>query len=79
MFMLCSRLPVTSHDAQALLEHNAKVYLAARSQDKAEAAIRDLQQSTGKEAIFLQLDLSSLASVRNSAAEFLRYVHDMEF
>ncbi len=57
---------------QALLEHNAKVYLAARSKEKAEAAIRELQQETGKEAIFLPLDLSSLASVRESAADFLR-------
>ncbi|KAF5340812.1 hypothetical protein D9758_017650 [Tetrapyrgos nigripes] len=36
---------------KALLEHNAKVYLGARSQAKAKAAIEDLQQKTGKEAI----------------------------
>ncbi|GBE80410.1 Uncharacterized oxidoreductase [Sparassis crispa] len=54
-----------------LLEHNAKVYLAARNKDKAEAAIRDLKELTGKEAIFLELDLASFASVRKAAAEFL--------
>ena len=56
---------------KALLQHNAKVYLAARSKNKAEAAIAELKASTGKEAIFLELDLSSLVSVRKAAEEFL--------
>ncbi len=56
---------------QALLEHNAKVYLAARSPDKALAAIEKLKSETGgKEAIFLRLDLASLADVKRSAMEF---------
>lgn len=58
---------------QALLEHNAKVYMASRSKDKAEAAIRELKEQTGKEAIFLELDLSNLVSVRKAAEEFLGY------
>lgn len=61
--------------SQALLEHNAKVYMAARSKERAEAAIQDLKQTTGREAIFLPLDLSNLASVRESAAEFSRQVY----
>ena len=56
---------------QALLQHNAKVYLAARSKAKAEVAIASLKTTTGKEAIFLQLDLASLASIRKAAEEFL--------
>ncbi|CCM06190.1 uncharacterized protein FIBRA_08432 [Fibroporia radiculosa] len=56
---------------KALLEHNAKVYMASRSQEKAEAAINELKEQTGKEALFLQLDLSSLASIRRSAEEYL--------
>jgi retinol dehydrogenase-12 len=56
-----------------LLQKNAKVYLAARSVQKAQAAIEDLKAKTGREAIFLELDLSSLNSVRASAAKFLRY------
>jgi len=56
---------------KALLEHNAKVYMAARSREKAEAAIQDLKNQTGREAIFLQLDLGNLASVKKSAEEFL--------
>ncbi|KAG8978250.1 hypothetical protein FRB90_008534, partial [Tulasnella sp. 427] len=56
---------------QALLSKNAKVYMAARSRNKAEAAIADLKESTGKEALFLQLDLASLDSVTKSAKEFM--------
>jgi retinol dehydrogenase 12 len=58
---------------KGLLNHNAKVYLAARSATKANAAIAELKQETGKEAIFLQLDLSDIPSVRKSAKEFLSY------
>ncbi|KAL6299640.1 NAD(P)-binding protein [Sparassis latifolia] len=54
-----------------LLEHNAKVYLAARSKEKADAAIKDLKELSGKEAIFLELDLASFASVRKAVAEFM--------
>ncbi|THG95971.1 hypothetical protein EW026_g5779 [Hermanssonia centrifuga] len=56
---------------QALLEHNAKVYLAARSKSRADAAIADLKATTGKDAIFLELDLANLASVRRAAEEYL--------
>jgi len=59
---------------QALLNHNAKVYLAARSVTKANAAIADLKDETGKEAIFLQLDLADIIAVRKSAEEFLSCV-----
>jgi NAD(P)-dependent dehydrogenase (short-subunit alcohol dehydrogenase family) len=53
------------------LEHNAKVYLAARSRDKALAAIERLKTETGgKEAIFHELNLGSLADVKHSAEEF---------
>jgi len=54
-----------------LLSHNAKVYLAARSRDKAEEAIRELEQQTGKTAIWLPLDLANLRSIKTSAEEFL--------
>ncbi|KAH9973112.1 NAD-P-binding protein [Lactifluus volemus] len=54
-----------------LLNHNAKVYLAARSAAKANAAIAELKDVTGKEAIFLQLDLADITAVRRSAEEFL--------
>lgn len=58
---------------QHLLTHNAKVYIAARNRQKVEAAIRELQEETGKTAILLELDLASLRSVKVSAEQFLRY------
>ncbi|KAI9435207.1 NAD(P)-binding protein [Russula earlei] len=56
---------------KVLLEHNAKVYLATRSATKANATIAELKDETGKEAIFLHLDLADLSAVRKSASEFL--------
>ena len=54
-----------------LLLKNAKVYLTARSKEKATAAIKRLETETKKTAIFLQLDLADLPSVRNAAETFL--------
>ncbi|KAJ6476509.1 hypothetical protein C8R47DRAFT_1141652 [Mycena vitilis] len=54
-----------------LLLKNAKVYLAARSPEKAAAAIKQLEEETKKTAIFLQLDLADLPSIRKSADTFL--------
>ncbi|KAG5648356.1 hypothetical protein DXG03_004928 [Asterophora parasitica] len=53
-----------------LLVHNAKVYLAARSPEKAKEAIEDLRVQTGKEALFLKLDLADLKSIKAAATEF---------
>jgi len=55
---------------KALLAKNARVYLAARDADKANKAIEELKETTKREAIFLQLDLSDIGSVRRAAAEF---------
>ncbi|KAG9018075.1 hypothetical protein FRB90_012371 [Tulasnella sp. 427] len=54
-----------------LLKKNAKVYLAARSQERGEAAIAELQSATGKIAHFLELDLASLDKTTMSAKEFM--------
>jgi len=62
---------VGKETVKQLLAHNAKVYLAARSAKKANEAIEELKNETGKQAIFLQLDLSDLLAVRKSAQEFL--------
>ncbi|KAI0032686.1 hypothetical protein K488DRAFT_49359 [Vararia minispora EC-137] len=59
--------------AKALLSHGAKVYIASRTVEKTKAAIEDLKQATGREAIFLQLDLSDLVSVKKAAEVFLRH------
>ncbi|KAM5536896.1 hypothetical protein V8D89_009443 [Ganoderma adspersum] len=53
-----------------MLKHNAKIYLAARNQEKANAAIAALKEETGHEVIFLQLDqVASLASVKAAAQD----------
>ncbi|KAI0310170.1 NAD(P)-binding protein [Amylostereum chailletii] len=62
---------VGKETVKALLAHNAKVYIAARSEEKAKVAIEDLKKETGKEANFLKLDLADLTQVRKSAEEFL--------
>ncbi|KAF7323749.1 Fungal peroxidase [Mycena kentingensis (nom. inval.)] len=55
-----------------LLLKNATVYLAARSDERAPAAIAKLQTETdGKKAIFLKLDLGDIPSVRRAAEDFL--------
>ncbi|KAJ7198979.1 NAD-P-binding protein [Mycena pura] len=56
---------------RVLVERNAKVYLATRSEEKAQAAIEDIRKSTGKSSIhFLHIDLADLASVRKAAEEY---------
>ncbi|OJA21275.1 hypothetical protein AZE42_10593 [Rhizopogon vesiculosus] len=57
--------------ARVLLTKNAKVYLACRDKTKGEAAISELKDSTGKEAILLQLNLANLQSIKAAAEEFL--------
>ncbi|KAJ7366093.1 NAD-binding protein [Mycena albidolilacea] len=61
---------VGKETVKALLQHNAKVYLAARSSANAKAAIDELQAETGKQAEFLQLDLADLHSVKRAVQEF---------
>lgn len=56
-----------------LTAKGAKVYLGARSQEKAEEAITEIKKDTGKEDIhWLPLDLASLASVRDAVENFRR-------
>lgn len=59
------------HTVKQLLLKNAKVYLAARSPEKAAAAIKRLTEETNKTAIFIQLDLADFPNVRRAADEFL--------
>jgi NAD(P)-dependent dehydrogenase (short-subunit alcohol dehydrogenase family) len=74
-----SRSPYSrlANSRQALFARNAKVYMACRTQSRAEQAIKELHAevptSTG-ELIFLPLDLADLASVRRAATEFMKCV-----
>ncbi|TAQ84875.1 hypothetical protein B7494_g6800 [Chlorociboria aeruginascens] len=60
--------------AQMLYSKNAKVYVAARSRDKALAAIESIEKaapnSTG-DLIFLPLDLADLSTIKASVQQFL--------
>lgn len=48
--------------------------MTARDRGKAEAAIKELKAETGKEGIFLELDLADLRSIERAAEEFKGYV-----
>ena len=47
------------------------MYLAARNRDTAIAVIESLRQDTGKEAIYIPLDLTDFQSIRKASEEFL--------
>ncbi|KIK64217.1 hypothetical protein GYMLUDRAFT_259214 [Collybiopsis luxurians FD-317 M1] len=53
-----------------LLLKGCTVWLAARSKSKGEEAIAELKEETGKEALFLSLDLSDLKAVKESTEKF---------
>jgi retinol dehydrogenase 12 len=56
-----------------LLSKGAKVYIAARSEEKSQQAIEELKRETGKESIFfLKLDLADLVSVKAAAEGFIK-------
>ncbi|KAK6194321.1 hypothetical protein LQW54_011548 [Pestalotiopsis sp. IQ-011] len=60
--------------AQLLYGLNATVYLLARSADKTNAAVADIQRSQPRSAgrlVFLRLDLADLATIRATADAFL--------
>lgn len=64
--------------ARQLLLHNATVYAACRSRERAEAAIEQLKRETGKsdDSIhFLQVDLADIAGT-TAAAEAFAASHD---
>lgn len=60
---------------QILYGKGAKVYIAGRSESKAQAAIKRIEANTSTsskgELVFLKLDLSDLASIKKSAEEFM--------
>jgi len=57
---------------RVLLAKGAKVYLGARSKEKAEEAINEIKKLTGKEDIhFLPMDLQDLSSLKDASEHFL--------
>lgn len=60
--------------ARILYSHDAKIYIAARSEEKATQAITDIKANcpgSKGEVVFLHLDLTDLATVKKSAEDFL--------
>jgi NAD(P)-dependent dehydrogenase (short-subunit alcohol dehydrogenase family) len=58
--------------ALALAREGWRVYVAARSREKGEAAVASIKAATGSSAVFfLALDLADLSSVRSCADSFL--------
>ncbi len=60
--------------ARTLLRKNAKVVMLNRSAEKSQAAVEDLKTEfgDGADVSFVRMDLASLASVREAAAEILK-------
>ncbi|EJF62090.1 NAD(P)-binding protein [Dichomitus squalens LYAD-421 SS1] len=56
---------------KALLNHNAKVYIAGRNPQRVNEAIEDLKKETGKEALFLQVDLGDLTTIQPAVESFM--------
>lgn len=54
------------------MERGAKVYILARSEQKAKTCIEELQKETGKTALFIKIELADLKSVHEAAEEFKR-------
>lgn len=77
-FIRLSLVGVGKETAKVLLQHNAKVYIACRSLDRAKEAAEDLKRITGKtdsELAILQLDLADFASIKTAVDEYLRSVY----
>ncbi|KAM9538841.1 dehydrogenase/reductase SDR family member 13-like [Salvelinus alpinus] len=56
-----------------LSRRGARVIMACRDKQRAEAAISDIKKETGNnEVVFMELDLGSLQSVRSFAETFLK-------
>ncbi|CTQ53581.1 NADP-dependent 3-hydroxy acid dehydrogenase YdfG [Roseibium album] len=62
--------------ARTLLKKNAKVVMLNRSVEKSQGAVAELKKEFGSDAnvSFVRMDLASLASVREAAAEILKTV-----
>ncbi|KAL3421161.1 putative short-chain dehydrogenase [Phlyctema vagabunda] len=60
--------------AEILYSHNAKIYIAARSEERSQAAIESIKSKfpNSKGALaFLHLDLGDLSTIKKSAEDFL--------
>ncbi|KAI1851794.1 hypothetical protein JX265_013151 [Neoarthrinium moseri] len=69
-----SNTGVGKHLARILYEKNAKVYIAARSEPKAQRAIAEMRRaapSSRGDLVFMPLDLNDLTTIKGSVGRFL--------
>lgn len=59
----------------ALLRKNTKVYMASRNRSRAEPAIADLKEKTGKRGNIPSVGSSEPSIGQRAAEEFQRYIH----
>jgi retinol dehydrogenase-12 len=57
--------------AQILYAHDAKVYVAARSKERAGQVMEEIRANFKGELVYLHLDLEDLSTIKASAEEFL--------
>jgi len=62
---------------KALLTKNAKVYIAGRDEAKCRLAIEELRNETSRTALFLQLDLANLKSIKETVAQFQKHESEL--
>ncbi|XP_063059085.1 dehydrogenase/reductase SDR family member 13-like [Engraulis encrasicolus] len=68
-----SNAGIGKHTALDLARRGARVILACRDQQRAEAAVADIKQMSGSnEVLYMHLDLAKLSSVRTFAESFLK-------
>jgi retinol dehydrogenase 12 len=67
--------------AQILYAHDAKVYVAARSKEKAGQVMEEIRANfpaSKGELVYLHLDLEDLSTIKTSAEEFLGKEHQLD-
>uniref|UniRef100_A0A4W3IU22 Dehydrogenase/reductase (SDR family) member 13a, duplicate 3 n=1 Tax=Callorhinchus milii TaxID=7868 RepID=A0A4W3IU22_CALMI len=70
---LCANTGIGKETALDMARRGARVVLACRSKDRAEAAVLDIRRKTSNnQVVFMHLDLASLKSVRAFAETFLK-------
>ncbi|KAK7882707.1 hypothetical protein WMY93_028881 [Mugilogobius chulae] len=73
LWELSSNTGIGKETALDLARRGARVIMACRNKERAEAALEDVKRRSGSSnVVFMHLDLASLTSVRNFAEKFLK-------
>ena len=78
LLLYCSvRVFKREPSGQVLARKGGRVYCATRSEASCREAITHIQETTGKTAYSLVLDLSSFAAIEHAARKFLRCTNSL--